>query len=191
MGVLFAGNLKLLPLASIKIETPRQGDVLQGVVTVIGSAKVNAFSSYELLFAYDEEKVDTWFLLAQRRETIEFGNLGTWDTTTIADGNYQLKLVVYLLSGKQEEEIIRGLRVRNYSPVETGIPAGVLLPAATQAPVVTPTMVRVATPTHLAANPAGIDKKRVWNSLVLGVSIAFFAIASLSLIFWLRGVKRR
>jgi hypothetical protein len=191
LGFFFPGFVSLSPLVRLKIETPRPGDVLQGVVPLIGSAKLNAFSSYELSFAYDEEEVDTWFLLAQSNQAVEYGNLGQWDTTTIADGNYQLKLIVYLLNGEQEEEIVRDLRVRNYTPVETAIPAGILLPAATSAPELAPTVIPFPTPTNLPANPAGIDQKRIRNSLVIGVSITFVLLAILGFSSRLHKWRRR
>lgn len=102
------------------ITRPQDGEVLHGVVTIEGSAAHPAFVAYELSFAYDPNPTDTWFPIIDDFQTpVTDGRLGLWDTTSITDGDYQLRLLVILENDSHLEAYARGLRLRNMSPVET------------------------------------------------------------------------
>src|SRR5450759_3714885 len=135
------------------IESPRPGDVLQGVVTVIGSSDVNGFASAEISFSYMDDPTGTWFLLANNVQPVSKSTLATWDTTVITDGNYVLRLRVNLTDGSSQESLISELHVRNYTPVETPTPLPVT-PEATPPPTSTATLETFPTPTALGQNPA-------------------------------------
>ena len=63
-----------------------------------------------------------WFLIQYSYEPVENGTLAVWDTSTIADGNYHLRIKVLLTDGRTRETIVSQLRVRNYTAVETSTP---------------------------------------------------------------------
>ena len=104
------------------IVEPRPGDVLQGVVKIAGSDDVPGFVSTEVSFSYADDPTGTWFLIAASVQPVTNDSLATWDTTVITDGDYVLRLRVYLTDGNSRETILSGLRVRNYTPVETPTP---------------------------------------------------------------------
>ena len=124
------------------ITRPQSGEALVGVVTIEGSAAHPAFVAYELSFAYDPNPTDTWFPIVDYFQTsVTDGRLGLWDTTSISDGEYQIRLRVILSNDSSLEAYAHGLRVRNTTPTET-VPAiqeaSTATPAAVQASV-TPT----------------------------------------------------
>jgi hypothetical protein len=118
--------------------SPAPGQALQGRVAVTGRLPADGFRSAELTFTYDQDPRQTWFLLAQLSEPAE-GELAEWDTTVLTDGEYVLRLLVEMEDGEQiEATTIPGLRLRNYSPVETDTPAPTPSPKPGETPVPTP-----------------------------------------------------
>lgn len=107
------------PPEDLRVEWPRAGEALQGVASIRGSTAVDGFESAELAFAYDRESPDTWFFIAGSRQPVSAGELASWDTTLITDGEYRLRVRVLDEEGNSVEAHVRGLRVRNYTPVET------------------------------------------------------------------------
>ncbi len=102
-----------------QLGSPRPGQVLQSMVEITGSTGVSDFKSAELSFAYDVDLPDTWFWLADLPDPVSEGSLAGWDTTDLTDGNYRLRLSVTQIDGSIQVVDVRGLRVRNDTPVET------------------------------------------------------------------------
>ncbi len=105
------------------LSAPAGGEAVQGVAEVMGFTQVPGFVSAEVSFGYQNDPTHTWFLLNTSQIPITQGTLASWDTTTISDGIYRLRLVVFLKDGSTQEAIQEGVRVRNYSPIETSTPA--------------------------------------------------------------------
>ena len=167
------------------ILSPRQGEVLQGTVTITGSSAETGFLSSEVDFAYAGDTTGTWFLVAAASQPVDSNTLATWDTTTITDGNYNLRLRVYLKDGTHLDAIIPDQRVRNYTPVETPTPAPTaILPTLTPTDTLTPTP--FPTPTPLPVNPAVLTRADISTSLVYGGLGAVILIIILGIYFWLR-----
>jgi hypothetical protein len=123
------------------ITQPTIGQALVGVVTIEGSASHPSFLSYDLSFAYENGEAETWFLIMDNVENpVIDGRLGIWDTSSITDGDYKLRLRVNLENGSALESIVSGLRVRNTTPVETATPGLAAQPIEDrpQSPTVTP-----------------------------------------------------
>ncbi len=158
--------------AGISITSPQPGEALQGVVNIGGNTAVEGFQSAEISFAYSNNPTDTWFLIQSSAAPVAAGGvLAAWDTTTLTDGSYTLRLRVTLQDGSQLTADVPGLRVRNYTPVETSTPSATPLPAtpggqATRSPVAT---VQAATPTPLPPNPVEITSEEIVGSLAKGI----------------------
>ncbi len=167
------------------IISPRQGDVLQGVVTIRGSSDVTGFLSAEVAFAYAGDTTGTWFLIATSSQPVDADTLATWDTTTITDGDYNLRLRVYLSDGKTLDATIPNLRVRNYTAVETPTPAPTAL-QPTPIPTETPTPTPFPTPTALPGNPAVLTPRDISISLAYGGLGAVLLLVILGIYLWLR-----
>lgn len=154
-----------------RVDFPRAGQALQGVVLVSGSTNINGFQSAEFAFSHAgaSARESDWFLIQYSDEPVEDGDLAVWDTTTISDGDYQLRVSVLLADGRTRETVVDNLRVRNYTAIETATPS----PAPEGAVEVSPTEVEpvlsVMTPTALPANPVVLTGNDVRRNLITGI----------------------
>lgn len=175
--------------AGPEITRPAEGAALQGVVEIRGTSEIEGFLSAETAFAYEGE--ETWFLIEQSSQPVTNGRLARWDTTTIADGTYNLRLVVHRRGGEPLEVLVRGLRVRNYSPVETSAPvrqstaAPAAQPSATLAP-----LALLSTPTALPLNPVQVTGLELSASLTQGVVITLFVFLVIGIYAGVRRLSR-
>ncbi|MEN8172542.1 MAG: hypothetical protein ABFS03_06630 [Chloroflexota bacterium] len=162
------------------IISPSNGEALQGVVSITGTTKVEGALSWDLSFTYDLDERETWFLIINSFEDISEETLTQWDTTVLTDGNYQLRLRIHLKNGKISETIITNLRVRNYTAVETSLPA--LTPTQDGLDTITPTETVIPIPpTPLPRNPIEISENDIQNSLLRGAQSAVALIALIGL----------
>jgi hypothetical protein len=167
------------------IVSPGPGAALQGTVTITGTSDAIGFVSYELAFAYPDDPTGTWFLVAQSNRAVQNGILAEWDTTVISDGNYTLRLLVFLDNGASLEVRVPDLRVRNYTPVETPTPGPTSAPATESLPTATP-YIPLPTLTSLPANPAVLTASRILSGLGYGALAAVSVLLVLSLYLRLR-----
>jgi hypothetical protein len=159
----------------IQITSPASGEAISGVVTITGSATHDDFLGYDLAFAHAENPTGTWFSLGEPLQApVAAGRLGLWDTTGIADGEYSLRLRVWLQDGTALVAQVDGLRVRNQTPIETSTPA----PTATAGPTSSPTPRPAAEPAPTPAPPR-LGAGRVRSAFLLGVAGSLFALAAL------------
>jgi hypothetical protein len=169
----------------IAVDLPRPGEALQGVVTITGSSDVPGMVSMEVSFAYHDDPTQTWFLIAESKQPVTSGTLATWDTTTITDGDYDLRLLIFLKDGTHQQVVVSGLRVRNYTPVETSTPQPV--PSGTAQVVITdtplpPTVTPIPlTPTPFPPNPAQLSQVDYLSGLTLGGIMVLVLFAGIGL----------
>ena len=173
------------PSGNVVIDSPHPGDVLQGVVPIVGSTAIDGFVSADISFTYADDPTGTWFLIAKSLQPISKSTLVTWDTTVITDGNYVLRLQVTLVDGNMREFLVPELRVRNYTPIETPIPLP-MVPEPTPFPTAAPTLTPFPTPTGLARNPATLAPMDVSASIIYGGLAAILAFIILGIYLWLR-----
>ncbi len=179
-------NLDKLPqVTDPAIYEPQAGSVLMGVQAITGSTDLIGFNSAEISFSYVDDTTATWFLIATNSQPVSSGTLITWDTTVITDGNYVIRLRVFLSDGSFRDFLVSDVRVRNYTPAETPTPLPTA-PAPTQFPTVAPTLIPFPSPTSLPRNPATLAPADVSISIVYGglATIAIFSIIGIYL--WLR-----
>jgi len=157
-----------------QIDYPRSRQVIQGVVVITGSSDIDHFHSAEISFAYASEQTSApsdWFLIQTSFTPVENDTLAIWDTSTIADGDYDLRLLIRLDQGDTIEAVVRSLRVRNYLPVETDVPE---ILEMDQQLALTPTsteIVRKATPTALLPNELALSANDFRNLVFWGLGI--------------------
>ena len=173
------------------IKKPQAGEVLQGTLTITGTSNLTGFLASEVAFAYSGDTTGTWFLIATSSQPVENGALATWDTTTITDGVYTLRLRVYLADGTFREVIAPQMRVRNYTPVETPTPtmtppALTLVPTFTLTATLIPTSTPFPTPTELPPNPAILTSADVSISIGYGGVAAVILLSIIGIYLWLR-----
>jgi hypothetical protein len=197
---------------NLLISAPAGGQALQGQVEITGNSAVAGFQSASLSFTYHGDLTSTWFIILETGSPVAYGTLGVWDTTTITDGDYDVRLSVLLSDGSLIATTVEGLRVRNYSPVETSTstpPAATATaqpttPGAVEAtlevytpspsPSVTATPSQTPVPptiTPLPTNPAELSKAAMLNTLGKGglLSLGLFALLGIYLLG--RAIVRR
>lgn len=187
--------------AGVEITAPASGAPLQGTVAITGSTTIEDFISWEITFGYASDTTGTWFLIAEGNESVSSGELTLWDTTTISDADYNLRLTVFLDGGRREHFLVNNLRVRNYSPIETITPTPTLTatpftetphPSMTPTNTAQPTDTAVPnTPTPLPTNPVTITQSAINNSLMRGAAGALAAFVLIGLYLSIKQIMRR
>jgi hypothetical protein len=181
------------------INSPAGGESLQGMVTVIGTTRANNFVSLEVSFAYQSDPTRTWFLIGQRSGAVEQEEMTSWDTSTITDGTYRLRVQMFLADGSVKETIVEGLRVRNYSPVETSTPQAatseaVVVVRATPTATFTPLpdfVIPTRLPAPQATNPVQVGARDLVESAGRGFLVVVGALGLSGIYLALKAVFRR
>ncbi len=132
------------PLQEPVISSPRDRDVVRGVLVIKGTATHPDFWKYEIHYAPEPNPTDQWTVLGVHEVQVIDGRLETWDTTQVPDGTYSLRLRVVRKDGNYEEFYVRQISVVNAQPTET--------PTATPTPKATPTPLP-PTPTVVIEQP--------------------------------------
>jgi len=173
------------------IHFPLPGQALQGNVPIIGRTDLSGFVSSELLFSYNNNPTNTWFLIDQQDQAVMDALLAQWETSTITDGAYNLRLVVYLVDGSSPEVIIEGIRIRNYTPIETNTPFSIIPVATPIIATMAPSRVPVQpTGTPVPPNPLVLDTDDVFSGALKG-GLAVLGLFALGILYWLIRSKSR
>ncbi|HUW08298.1 MAG TPA: hypothetical protein VM537_01145 [Anaerolineae bacterium] len=123
------------------ISSPEPFAALRGQVPISGTALHPQFQRYELY--YKLEPGEDWIFIGDAHfAAADRGVLGTWDTLSLPDGTYSLRLRVVRLDGNYDEAVVRQVLVANAQPTETSTPEISPTPTDTPTPVPpTPTVV--------------------------------------------------
>jgi hypothetical protein len=183
---------------SLVITSPAPGQALQGAVPVAIQLGSVSIQFVELAFAYSRNPTGTWFLIFESTGPVNPGELARWDTTTLTDGEYSLRLVAVLVDGGRAEARVEGLRVRNYTPIETDTPTNTPVPGVTPVPTATLTPIVIPTDTPIPptatlvpTNPAVITPRQAALSMGKGALAAAGLFALLGLYSVFRSLRRR
>lgn len=155
-----------------EITSPADGQPLEGLVSIEGSADHPSFVRYDLAFSYEPNPTDTWFPIGEPVSTrARQAALGLWDTTQLTQGIYQLRLRVFLDSGAILEDVASGLRV--------GLAAAAPAPSG-GLPVATATASPTATTVPPLAAPA--TERPGADPVLVALGIGGFTAAALLVI---------
>jgi hypothetical protein len=171
------------------ITSPAAEEVLRGEVTITGNIDISNFTFAQLDFAYASNPTGTWFNIQTFSEPIINSTLAVWDTGSITDGEYALRLRVNFEDGTFQEVTVP-VMVMNDVPLSTptAIPPTSTPEIAVQIPTPfllaaspTPTELARPTPTMLPSNPVSLGQNEIYRSLGRGalVIIGLFALAGL------------
>ena len=174
----------------VAITSPVPDELLRGQVTITGKVDVPTFLSAQLDFAYASDETGTWFPLQALSQPVFDSPLYTWDTTSITDGDYILRLRVFTADGGAQEVTVP-VKVQNDAvPTPTLAPTSTAETVTNQVPTPfllaaspTPTDVPRSTPTPMPTNAAALDRNRIYASLGRGalVILGLFAFAGMIL----------
>jgi hypothetical protein len=95
----------------IMIESPKPGEPATGTVTLNGTVNVPNFGFYK--YEVSAMGSNLWATIAAGDTPVKQSRLGDWDTTTLANGDYFLQLVVVDNAGKTLEPCVIAVRVDN------------------------------------------------------------------------------
>jgi hypothetical protein len=169
------------PEFSIEILTPLPGEAVQGLVQIVGTVDAENFQSYQLEFTFQGSSPQNWFLIHQSTTPIIDGILGEWNTTVLADRTYNIRLTVFRQNSEALELIVVGVRVRNYSPIETSTPTPTEAEQAATPTMQTPetptlTSTPILSPTPFPENEAAVNLERVKNAVFNGTATGLVLI---------------
>jgi hypothetical protein len=143
------------------IAQPAQDSAVRGVVQIVGTATHPQFQRYELYYApWPVPSDNAWIFIGDAHFNQQpLGLLGTWDSRSVTDGAYGLRVRVVKQDGNYIDSDPRRVLVANTRPVESPtavVPTDTPEPLPTEPPA-TPTII-VAVPTsarQTTPTPAG------------------------------------
>ena len=97
--------------------SPTPGQALQGIILIEGEYPADGVSNVELSFSYKDDPRDTWFLIHEIFSPEDPRLSVEWDTTTLTDGVYTLRIIV-TTDHEVFIDYVADLRIRNYTAVE-------------------------------------------------------------------------
>lgn len=134
------------------IRSPQPNEAVRGNVVITVSANIASFQFYKIEWA--RSGTNEWHLIGSTYPTpVTDGVLLQWDTTTVPDGAYVLRLQVVKLDGNYQEYYVQPIIVANKRPTETATPKPVETRAATATPGPTATLA-ILQPTAALAQPS-------------------------------------
>ena len=91
----------------VNITDPKQGDLVDDTVPILGTVGNAEFDHYELHFALSPNPTDTWFpIVLSGTIPVSNGVLGQWDTNGISNGRYIIRLRAFDYDGNSEQKSI-------------------------------------------------------------------------------------
>lgn len=171
---------------TVSITSPQTGDILRGQIEIQGVMDVPNFASAELGFKFASDVTDNWFSIQTFSQPIQNSTLAIWDTTSLTDGDYNLRLRVYFQDGTFQDAIVTDLKIRNQE-IPTLTATDLPLPQfnnETPTPrIIPPTEIILSYPsaTPLPMNPASITTDSIYkifaqSALVILILFVLFSL---------------
>lgn len=117
IGIFFGSFHPQIAIPPVIIDTPQDGDVLQGIVPIQARVDLQKVAQIIVYFGYEDDTSGNWFLIAENNPAVD-GLLASWDTSLITDGTYQLLVQAELTDGTKLQFRKTGLQVRNYTIIQ-------------------------------------------------------------------------
>lgn len=175
--------------SQVAITAPQPGETLRGQVEIQGQIDTPNFASAELAFTFASPPGDSWFTIQAFSQPKTDPPLAVWDTNTITDGDYTLRLRVTFQDGTFQDVLITDLKILNEVPSPT--PQPTLGDFNFQAPNETPVLpneqpiptpnISYPTSTPLPMNPVALTESSIFNvfwksALFILIIFAFFSL---------------
>lgn len=132
--------------AKARIVAPTSGATVSGIVQVEGTAALGDFVRYEL--AVSPNGAQSWGNIGQGQQPVVNGQLGVWDSASVGDGAYAIRLRVVDVTSNYCEAVVTNINVQNSRPTDVPTPEESPTPQETEAPPV-----QNAVPTPLPTTP--------------------------------------
>ncbi len=138
------------------IAQPVTDSAVRGVVQVVGTATHPQFQRYELYYApWPIPSDQSWIFIGDAHFSQQpLGLLGTWDSRSVPDGTYALRVRVVKADGNYLDSDLQRVLVANTRPLpsptpevtETPVPLPTLAPPTPTIVIQTPVVAETATP---------------------------------------------
>lgn len=195
-------SLAVLFQTSVAITSPQNGSAVRGQVEILGTVDVSNFESAELAFGYLPPEgnasgpTEAWFVIQTFPQPMAGSPLAVWDTSSVTDGEYILRLRAFLQDGTIQDAPLVRVTVGNDAPASTPTPSATpqatlepasmpMVTARPPAPTALPTFAFFQ-PTEPPPNPASLTVPLVYSTFGRGASIALGVFLLLSLLLRLR-----
>ena len=122
----------------VEITEPQDGSMLQGIVPILGSARMDDMHHYEVQLGIGDNPF-SWMLLQQQSVVLENGVLAAWNTWEIDSGVYSLRVVALDRHGNSAASPAVRVVVVNPTPTVTPTPTATATPTQTPEPTASPT----------------------------------------------------
>ncbi len=99
-----AGQPANCPNLGSQISRPGNGARISGIIEIFGAAAVDNFQYYK--FEFRPVGGEGWNFIARFDNPVQSGALGTWNSDTVAVGNYELRVVVVDQTGNFPEPCV-------------------------------------------------------------------------------------
>jgi len=97
---------------TVEITSPSKGATVKGTISIAGTANDPYLASY--VVEYSSDGIE-WTRIAESNESVTDNVLATWDTTTVPDGNYKIRLTATDLAGNTNSASVN-VNVDNVAP---------------------------------------------------------------------------
>ncbi len=117
--------------ATVYIGFPQAGSVVNGTVAVSGAASLGGADFQRYALEFSTAGLDSWVIIAVGRQPVNGGVLGVWNTNSLPDGNYSLRVRAIDRAAQYCEGFVSPIQVQKNSAPPP--------PPPTQPPAVQPT----------------------------------------------------
>lgn len=121
-----SGAVGLPSALTVTLASPWHRDYIKGVVSVVGTAAGSIFSSYRVEFGAGLAPApEGWTLIREAYSEVVGGELASWDTSALADGDYTVRVVARDRAGTRFEDrafVWKDTTLHNGWPVEMAGP---------------------------------------------------------------------
>jgi 1A family penicillin-binding protein len=132
--------------ATVEISSPEDGQDVEGIVEIWGSADISDFSHFVVEYGIGPDPMGWGVVAGPRDEPLHNALLARWRTQALENGIHSLRVVVFDHQGQSAEARVQVI-VNNRPPTPTVTPAPTSTPVPTQTPAHTSTPTSTATPT--------------------------------------------
>ena len=130
----------------VVILQPAEGQMVEGVVPVIGRVRMPDFDHYEVQYGVGPDPIAWGWVSGPHLAQVEDGLLTEWDTRATRNGLRTLRVVAFDRHGNTVEARVKVV-VNNPTPTPTLTPTVTPTPTETPTPTITPTPTATGTPT--------------------------------------------
>jgi hypothetical protein len=137
----------------VAIFHPLDGEVVEGIVPVIGQVILSDFSHYIVEYGIGPDPIGWGWVSGPHMAQVENGLLTHWDTSRLDNGSYSLKVTVFDHHGNSFDARVFVI-VANPTPTPTPTPTNTPIPTTipTNTPTPTPTLTNTPIPTMIPTN---------------------------------------